>query len=142
MEPEKTNFTTTPSSHSEMAIAIAMRPPRRRIARRVANNPPGITGHERSEEGTGVAIHQSYDPSTHASGHLVGPSLTITLAAAFMWLMTILGEHVTGVAHLRSLVLVIGLATVAIVFVGRQAGAGIGLLVVCGGVGLVGGSSA
>jgi len=141
-EPEKRNFTTTPSSHSEMAMPIAMRPPRRRIARRVANNPPGIIGHERREEGTEAAMRQSYDPSTHASGHLGRPSLTITLAAAVMWLMTILGEHVKGVAHLRPLVLVVGLATVAIVFVGRQARAGIGLLIVCGAVGLVGGSSA
>ena len=142
MEPEKTNFTTIPSNHSEIAMAIAMRPPRRRIARRVANNPPGITGHERRGEGTDAGMGQSYDPSTRATGHLSSPSLMITLAAAVMWLMTILGEHVSEVAHLRPLALIVGLVTGAVVFSGRQERVSIGFFIICGIVGLVGGSSA
>ncbi len=142
MEPEKKNFTTTPSNHSEIATAIAMRPPRRRMARRVANSPPGITGHGRRGEGTDAGIAQSYDPSTYSTGHLASPSLMITLVAAVMWLMTILGEHASGVEQFRRLALVIGLATVVVIFSGRLARAGIGLFVICAIVGLVGGSSA
>ena len=92
MTPGKIHESTVPPSHMEAATPIAMNPPRRRTARRVAATPPGSSGRDPLVVVELLPTSQLYVDSTMPQVHRVGSSTRWLLLAGVLWIGIWVGE--------------------------------------------------
>ena len=113
MGPDITALMTTPRNHNPIAAPMATRPPRRRMARRVAETPPGTIGQPLRDVAVGDDMGQSYDEAKTEAGHRVSPSILATVCALVLWGSTLAGEHIPRLSVVRNLALMVGLSVCA-----------------------------
>lgn len=106
MLPGRTQDNTTPVSHSANAIPTAIRPPRRRIDRRVAATPPGSNGRGSRVEDALVPTSQLYVEDTVRNVHRFSLSMRWLLCALALWLCIWVGEWLPRAAQLRTVAIV------------------------------------
>lgn len=92
MTPGRIQESTMPPSHIEAATPMAMSPPRRRTARRVAATPPGSSGRDSLVDVDLLPTSQLYVDSAVPRVHRVGSSMNWLFLAVVVWAGTWVGE--------------------------------------------------